>query len=149
MLETYMTSNTSTHNDDRFDYYLRIQPMLSSPDSVLCSYLKTQGNAIYSHKEMVLSALRAYWMPMAYEHYRHHSDAPFTDDDLRNLARTAISHLRERAEMLNHHFCAEMARMPILPFGREERLLFISQQAQFVSPITEPDWGINRNFETL
>ncbi len=144
-----MISNTSTHNDDRFDYHLRLQPMLDSPDRVLCHYLKTQSNTIYSHKEMVLSALRAYWMPIAYEDYRHHSDTPFTDDELRKLARTAISHLRERAEMLNHHFCAEMARMPILPFGREERLQFISQQAQFVSPILEPDWGVSGSFEIL
>jgi hypothetical protein len=144
-----MNLQSSTQNQDRFDYQFRIQVPLDSHDSVLCNYLKTENNTVYSHKEMVLSALRAYWMPIAYEHYRHYSNAPFTDDDLRNLARTAITHLRERAEMINHHFCADLARMPILPFGREERLQFISQQAQFVTPIPEPDWGVNRNFKTL
>jgi hypothetical protein len=144
-----MNTQPSTQPQDRFDYCLRMQFPVNSPDSVLCNYLKTQSNAVYSQKEMVLSALRAYWMPIAYEHYRHHLDASVTNDQLRHMACNAIAHLRERAEMLNHHFYVELARTPILPFGQAEHSQFISQQANIASPVSEADWLAGQDFETF
>jgi hypothetical protein len=143
--------NTQPFSDpqDRFDYQIRFQIPLDSPDSILCIYLKAQSNAVYSHREMVLSALRAYWMPIAFEHYRHELNTPATDEQLRLMACNAIAHLRERAEMLNHHFCAELARTPILPLGPEERSQFISQQATIANPVSGQDWLADRDFESF
>jgi hypothetical protein len=70
MLEISMKSNTSTQND-RLEYRLRIQASPNNPDRVMFEYLMSQGTADCSHREMALAALRAYWMPIAYEHYRH------------------------------------------------------------------------------
>jgi hypothetical protein len=137
-----MIPNTSTHNDDRGNYRLRIQAPPDNPDCVLFDYLMMQGHSIYSHKEMALAALRAYWMPIAYEHYRHQLGIPLPDVQLRQMARNAIAHLRERAEMLNHHFCAELDQMPILPFTRADQRYFLSQQVAIASPLLiEAAWG--------
>jgi hypothetical protein len=136
-----MILNTSTQNDYRVDYRLRIRAPLDNPDCVLFEYLMTQGTAIYSHKEMASLALRAYWMPIAYEHYRHQLNIPFSDAKLRQMARNAIAHLRERAEMFNHHFCVDLYQKPILPFQREDRSYFLSQQAEIASPLfIEEGW---------
>jgi hypothetical protein len=137
-----MIPNTSTHNDDRCNYRLLIQTPLDNPDCILLEYLMRQGHTIYSHKEMALAALRAYWMPIAYLHYRHQLCIPLADVQLRQMARNAIAHLRERAEMLNHHFCAELEQMPILPFTRADQRYFQSQQAVIASPLLiEDTWG--------
>jgi hypothetical protein len=142
MLEIRMIPNTSTHNDDQCKYRLLIQTPLENPDCVLFEYLMRQGHTIYSHREMALAALRAYWMPIAYEHYRHQLSIPLADVQLRQMARNAIAHLRERAEMLNHHFCAELDQMPILPFTRADQRYFRSQQAAIASPLLiEDTWG--------
>jgi hypothetical protein len=137
-----MIPNTSTCNDDRGNYRLRIQTPLDDPDCVLFEYLMRPGQTICSHREMALAALRTYWMPIAYEHYRHQLDVPLPDTQLRQMARNAIAHLRERAEMLNHHFCAELDQMPILPFTPADRRYFRSQQAAIASPLLiEDTWG--------
>jgi hypothetical protein len=142
MLEIRMIPNTSTHNDDRGHYRLHIHTPPDNPDCVLFEYLMRQGTAIYSHRKMALAALRAYWMPIAYEHYRHQLGIPLADVQLRQMARNAIAHLRERAEMLNHHFCAELDQMPIPPFTRADRRYFLSQQAEIASPLLiEDTWG--------
>jgi hypothetical protein len=61
---------------------------------------------------------------------------------LRQMARNAIAHLRERAEMLNHHFCAELAYQPILPFTRADQRYLLSQQSAIASPLMiEAAWG--------
>jgi hypothetical protein len=149
MLEIFMNTQPSSESQDRFDYHIRFQVSPNSPDAILCNYLRNQPNAIYSQKEMVLSALRAYWTPIAYEHYRHHLNVPVTDEQLRHMACNAIAHLRERAEMLNHHFCAELTRTPILPFGPEERSYFMSQQPNIASSVPDPDWLISQDFESF
>jgi hypothetical protein len=142
MLEIRMIPNTSTHNDDRCNYSLAIQTPLDNPDCILLEYLMRPGHSIYSHKEMALVALRAYWMPIAYLHYRHQLSIPLTDVQLRQMARNAIAHLRERAEMLNHHFCAELAYQPILPFTRADQRYLLSQQSAIASPLMiEAAWG--------
>jgi hypothetical protein len=143
MLEIRMIPNTSTHNDNRCNYRLNIQTPLDNPDRVLFDYLMLpRAVAMYSHKEMALAALRAYWMPIAYEHYRHQLGVPLADVQLRQMARNAIAHLRERAEMLNHHFCAELDQIPIPRFTRADRRYFLSQQAEIASPLLIQDtWG--------
>jgi hypothetical protein len=144
-----MSTQSSTQSQDRFDYHIRFQVPLNSPDGILCRYVRSQSNAVYSQKEMVLSALRAYWMPVAYEHSRHYLGMSVTDDQLRHMACNAIAHLRERAEMLNHHFYVELLWPPILPFGEAEPSQFISQQVNIASPVSEPDWLAGQDFEIL
>ncbi len=140
---TSTLNDTSTPSNNPGDYRLHIQTPLDHPDRVLFNYLMLPGTvAMYSHKEMALAALRAYWMPIAYEHYRHQLGIPFADVQLRQMARNAIAHLRERAEMLNHHFCAELDQIPIPRFTRADRRYFLSQQAAIASPLLiEDTWG--------
>jgi hypothetical protein len=48
-----------------FDYRIRIQVAEDSPDGVLLDFLKNERHPSFSHKEMVLWALRGYWMAIA------------------------------------------------------------------------------------
>jgi hypothetical protein len=139
MLEISMKSNTSTQND-RLEYRLRIQASPNNPDRVMFEYLMNQGTADCSHREMALAALRAYWMPVAYEHYRHQFDFPFSDPQLRQMARNAIAHLRERAEILNHLFCVDLCDVAIPPFQAEDHLFLISQQEPISPNLVEDIW---------
>lgn len=49
---------------ERVDFLWRYQPLKSTPDGVLMSYIK--GNLLLPSREMILQALRPYWLPLAY-----------------------------------------------------------------------------------
>ncbi|MEG3918475.1 hypothetical protein QUA07_04910 [Microcoleus sp. T3_A4] len=49
---------------ERVDFLWRYQPFKSTPDGVLLSYIK--GNLMLPSREMILQALRPYWLPLAY-----------------------------------------------------------------------------------
>ena len=50
---------------ERIDLIWRYQPLKSAPDGVLLSYVKY--NSLMPLREMILQALRAYWLPLAYQ----------------------------------------------------------------------------------
>ena len=49
---------------ERVDFLWRYQPFKSTPDGVLMSYIK--GNLLLPSRELILQALRPYWLPLAY-----------------------------------------------------------------------------------
>ncbi|MEG3973070.1 MULTISPECIES: hypothetical protein [unclassified Microcoleus] len=49
---------------ERVEFLWRYQPFKSTPDGVLMSYIK--GNLLLPSREMILQALRPYWLPLAY-----------------------------------------------------------------------------------
>lgn len=49
---------------ERVDFLWRYQPLKSTPDGVLMSYIK--GNLLLPSREMILQSLRPYWLPLAY-----------------------------------------------------------------------------------
>ena len=118
---TQSRNNRFDSRNNRFDYRIRIQVPTDSTDAVLFEYLREEQNRVYSHKEMVLSALRAYWLPIACEHYRQ-LRTDFTDRELKRLARNAIFHLRERADMLLHHFYPELLAGALNGLNSEAKL---------------------------
>jgi hypothetical protein len=91
----------------RYDYRTRIQVPLNSSDAVLLDYLKSDYRQVTSQKEMQLSALRAYWLPIAYEALRERGGS-VSDEELARMAQNCILHLRERAEMLRQLFCPKL-----------------------------------------
>jgi hypothetical protein len=119
-------ASTSIDVSDHFDYRFELITDLADPDVVLLTYLMEDDSYDYSHEEMVLSALRAYWMPIAYEYHRTHFNHPIRATQLRAMARNAIHHLRERAEMLNQLFSANLDQAPIPAFDRADRLYLLS-----------------------
>lgn len=49
---------------ERVDFLWRYQPLKSTDDGVLMSYIK--GNLLLPSREMILQSLRPYWLPLAY-----------------------------------------------------------------------------------
>lgn len=49
---------------ERVDFLWRYQPLKSTEDGVLMSYIK--GNLLLPSREMILQSLRPYWLPLAY-----------------------------------------------------------------------------------
>ncbi|MEG4940823.1 hypothetical protein [Microcoleus sp. F4-D5] len=49
---------------ERVDFLWRYQPLKSTADGVLMSYIK--GNLLLPSREMILQSLRPYWLPLAY-----------------------------------------------------------------------------------
>jgi hypothetical protein len=50
----------------QLDIKFRFQPMAKSPDGILLEYLKNHLNSASITQELVLKALRAYWLVDAY-----------------------------------------------------------------------------------
>ena len=82
-------------NRDYFDYRIRIQVPRGSPDAILLESLKHDLHPSFSHREMVLWALRGYWLPTAYQLQNHQGKA-IADDELKPMALDAIHRLKEQ-----------------------------------------------------
>jgi hypothetical protein len=64
---------------ERRNFNFRYQPYANTPDGILISYLQT-GDTVRSGKEMILPALRAFWLPLAYQQAGN-----FSNDELRQM----------------------------------------------------------------
>jgi hypothetical protein len=91
-----------TNNSNRLDVRLRFQPKAKSLDGVLFGYLKpSRENIVY--QEMILKALRAFWLPEAYR-----QTGEKKGQALKKLAQDMIFILEEHASYLRSEF--EIAR---------------------------------------
>lgn len=86
--------------DKQLDITFRFQPMPSTPDGILLDYLKQQVKPVRS--EMVLKALRAYWLAQAYQ-----CCGGKRGQELKKLAINMIFALEEQANHLRVVFGLE------------------------------------------
>ncbi|MBW4440372.1 MAG: hypothetical protein KME10_03880 [Plectolyngbya sp. WJT66-NPBG17] len=100
----------------KFDYRVRVQVAAESPDGILLDFLKNERHRSYSHKEMLLWALRAYWMPIAYQLRREQGEQSLTEAQLKRMAQDAIYQLRQQIAYLRSTFGIEQ------PSSTEEAL---------------------------
>lgn len=91
----------------KFDYRVRIQVAAESPDGILLDCLKNERHQSYSHKEMLLWALRAYWMPIAYQLQQEQGKQFLSDAQMRRMAQHAIHQLRQQITYLQSTFGVE------------------------------------------
>lgn len=88
----------------KFDYRVRIQVAADSPDGILLDCLKNERHQSYSHKEMLLWALRAYWMPIAYQLQQEQGKRPLSESQIKRMAQDAIHQLRQQIAYLQSTF---------------------------------------------
>ncbi|MBD1822936.1 hypothetical protein H6F51_10600 [Cyanobacteria bacterium FACHB-DQ100] len=88
----------------KFDYRVRIQVAAESPDGILLDCIKNERHQSYSHKEMLLWALRAYWMPIAYQLRREQGELSLSDAQMKRIAQDAIHQLRQQITYLQSTF---------------------------------------------
>jgi hypothetical protein len=93
----------------QLDIKFRFRPLLSTPDGILLDYLKKQETSIISH-EMMLKALRAFWLPDAYQHCGKKKR-----QELKKLAQNMIFVLEEQANYLRTVFDIERQTMYQIP----------------------------------
>jgi hypothetical protein len=97
---------------DRYDYQLRIQVPLHTRDALLLSYLRqSQQHPLMPHRDMVLVALRCYWLPVAYDQQMPNNEH-LSDPSFKHLVRSAIAELRGQAQSLHQHFLADRPGQP-------------------------------------
>jgi len=85
---------------DRLDIKFRFRPVSNSLDGVLLSYLKKDSSPI--SREMILKALRAFWLPEA-----HQRTGAKKGQALTKLAIDMIFALEEQANYLRREFSIE------------------------------------------
>jgi hypothetical protein len=81
-----------------FDYRVRVQVKTESPDAVLLDFLRNERQGSYSHKEMLLWALRAYWMPFAQQ------QSARSETQLRHIALSSIYQLEKHIDYIREAF---------------------------------------------
>ncbi len=97
---------------DRYDYQLRIQVPFHTRDALLLAYLRqSQQHPLIPHRDMVLIALRSYWLPFAYDRQMTNDDH-LSDPGFKHLVKTAIAELRGQAQSLHQHFLADRPGQP-------------------------------------
>jgi len=115
--------------DNRLDIRFRFRPSPRTPDGILLHYLRKQAATQISH-EMVLKALRAFWLPDAYQ-----DCGAKKGQELRKLAINTIFALEEQANYLRTIFGIErqqpMYQAPILaPMQVHPPILEVVHQEQ-------------------
>lgn len=88
---------------ERYDYRLRIQVPIDSPEALLLKYLKHDGNRVFSHREMVITAITAYWLVFAYRD-AHQLGLAVSDTDMQGVVRDSIYRLNHQASYLQTFF---------------------------------------------
>jgi hypothetical protein len=92
---------------DRYDYQVRIQVPHHTRDAMLLAYLRqSQQHPLMLHRDMVMMALRCYWLPIAYDEQMPNDDH-LADPGFKHLVRSAISDLRRQAQSLHQQFLAD------------------------------------------
>lgn len=96
----------------KFDYRVRIQVAAESPDGILLDCIKNERHQSYSHKEMLLWALRGYWMPIAYQLRREQGELTLSDAQMKRIAQDAIHQLRQQIAYLQSTFGIDQSPAP-------------------------------------
>jgi hypothetical protein len=79
------------------DYRVRIQVAEDSLDGVLLDFLKHERHPSFSHKEMVLWALRGYWMAIAFRQQRlEMGSASISKAKIQQIAKDSIYQLNQQ-----------------------------------------------------
>ena len=119
--------------NDRLDIKFRFRPLSNSLDGVLLSYLKKESSPISC--EMMLKALRAFWLPEA-----HQRTGAKKGQALTKLAEDMIFALEEQANYLRTEFSIERPLVQV-----------VQQQLQIQQPqlLEEDQAGEAWNLEEL
>ncbi len=88
---------------DRFDYRLRVQVPSNSSQALLLQYLKTDSNRVFSHREMVITAITAYWLVFAYRD-AHQFGFVVSEAEMQSVIRDSIYRLNHQAHYLQTFF---------------------------------------------
>jgi hypothetical protein len=110
--------------DNRLDIKFRFRPSASTPDAILLDYLRKQELSLVSH-EMILKALRAFWLPDAY-----HRCGGKKSQELKKLAQNMILVLEEQANYLRTVFGIERQVFYQAPVPMVQELSGKKQQEQ-------------------
>jgi hypothetical protein len=88
-----MKSPGNVHNKKRLDFVVRYQIDPQTPDGLLLTFLLSYpfGN----HKELILQAIRAFWLPLAYQ-----NSGQYSAEEVRELGKKAIALLSSQADYL-------------------------------------------------
>ena len=119
--------------NDRLDIRFRFRHLSNSLDGVLLSYLKKDSSPI--SREMILKALRAFWLPEA-----HQRTGAKKGQALTKLAEDMIFALEEQANYLRTEFSIERPLVQV-----------VQQQLQITEPqlLEEDQAGEAWNLEEL
>jgi hypothetical protein len=92
------------------DYRVRIQVAEDSPDGVLLDFLKHEQHPSFSHKEMVLWALRGYWMAIAFRQRRESGKGKMSEAQMQQTALDTIHQLGQQIAYIQATFEMETVR---------------------------------------
>lgn len=127
----------------QLDIKFRFRPLLSSPDGILLDYLKKQEPSRISH-EMLLKALRAFWLPDAYRECGKKKKP-----ELKKLAQNMILVLEEQANYLRTVFDIERQTMYQIS-GETRQDLTSIPSASVISDEEEKDiWNVWNSVEQI
>jgi hypothetical protein len=87
----------------RYDYRLRMQVPMNSSQALLLKYLKHDINRVFSHREMVITAITAYWLVFAYRD-AYQLGVVVSDAEMQSVVRDSIYRLNHQANYLQTFF---------------------------------------------
>jgi hypothetical protein len=91
-----------------FDYRIRIQVAEDSPDGVLLDFIKNERHPSFSHKEMVLWALRGYWMAIAFRQRQELGEDKMPEPQIRQMGIDTVHQLKQQIAYIQATFEIEV-----------------------------------------
>lgn len=83
------------------DFRFRMKAHTNTSEGILLDYIRNGCHPFFSAREMVVRALKAYWLPFA---YRDHQEVLMIATMQKQLAREAISSLKQQIRDLEQSF---------------------------------------------
>jgi hypothetical protein len=117
------------------DYRVRIQVAEDSPDGVLLDFLKHERHPSFSHKEMVLWALRGYWMAIAFRQRQESGEDKMLEPQIQQMGVDTIHQLKQQIAYIQATF--EMDVMG----GRDRETIFSEQEGKAKAKVLEKPIG--------
>ncbi len=118
-----MKKNGDTMPPEEVDFRFRIRTDTNTVEGILLNYVRSGYHPSFLAKEMILRALKAFWLPFA---YGDRQDLQVSSAFLKRLAREAISSLKQQIRDIERSFDLESevnvpygfstSTMPFVPY---------------------------------
>ena len=105
----------------KVDFRFRLRTSATTGEGVVLDYIRNGYHPYFPPREMILRAIKAYWLPFAYS---ERQDLQLSEASLKRLAQEAVSSLEQQIKDIERTFSLERdiglyrspsASMPLIP----------------------------------
>ena len=108
-----MTEDNNYQDKKRLDFSVRYQIEENTTDALLLKFL--QSYPFGNHKELILQAIRAFWLPLAYQ-----QSGQYSTEEVLDIGKKAMDLLNSQADYIS--LILGLKQAPTIPLNQSEKI---------------------------